>query len=187
MDGPITTMPQTRPNPAARMLKVLAGIGGLVLIAMMAHIVADVFMKYVFRSPIQGTLEIVSHYYMVMAVLLPLALVEWRRESISVDIFFQLFPRWLRLISVIFGLALMVTVYSGLTYQTIFDAFRAFGINEKAMGSAEIIIWPSRFAFPLGFAASALVCLWHLIFVLTGRDRDAWLAPHDDDHAPEVD
>lgn len=180
MDEHETVAARRRPNPAERLLRILAGIGGVVLIAMMVHIVADVFMKYAFHRPLQGTLEIVSHYYMVMAVLLPLGLVEWRRESISVEVFFKMFPRPVRLFCVIVGLALMVVVYSGLAYQSAFDAMRAFSIREKAMGSAETIVWPSRFALPLGFGIAALVCLWHLAMVIGGRDRKSWLGSHDD-------
>lgn len=160
------------------MSRVLAGIGGVVLIFMMLHIMIDVFMKYVFHAPVQGTLEIVSHYYMVIAVFFPLALVELRREQIVVDVFFNIFPRGLKLISVIICLILSVTIYALIAYRSTLDALYAQSIGEIAMGSSMTIVWPSRWALPVGFAASALVCLWQLIGVINGRNRNIWLDAH---------
>lgn len=170
-----------RLHPLDRMSRWLATIGGIVLIFMMLHIVVDVFMKYVFRAPVQGTLEIVSHYYMVIVVFLPLALVEWRREPIMVDVFFNMFPRGLKLACVTFSLALSVGIFAALAYRSTLDAMHAQSINEMAMGSAMTIVWPSRWALPIGFASSGLVCLWHLFGVASGRNRDVWLQAHEVD------
>ncbi len=46
-----------------------------VTIVMMFHIVADVFAKYAFNSPIEGTIETVAGYYMVAVVFFPFAYV----------------------------------------------------------------------------------------------------------------
>ena len=51
---------------------VLAWIGGAALILMMLHIAADVVARYIFNAPLHGTVEIVSAYYMVAVVFLPL-------------------------------------------------------------------------------------------------------------------
>lgn len=176
-----------REHPLGRMSLGLATIGAVALIFMMLHIVLDVFMKYAFRAPVQGTLEIVSHYYMIIVVFLPLALVEWRRESIVVDVFFNMFPRGLKLVSVIFSLIISVAIFAALAYRSTLDALHAQSIGELAMGSAMIVIWPSRWALPIGFASSSLVCLWHLIGVLGGGQRATWLEAHetDADHIPE--
>ena len=50
-------------------------VAGLCFCVMAIHVTADVFMKYLFRHPIVGTLESVTYYYMVAAVFLPLAAV----------------------------------------------------------------------------------------------------------------
>ncbi|MBB4038725.1 TRAP-type C4-dicarboxylate transport system permease small subunit [Microvirga flocculans] len=173
------TLGSEKPHPLDRMSRVLATIGGIVLIFMMLHIMLDVFMKYVFSAPVQGTLEIVSYYYMVIAVFLPLALVELKREQIVVDVFFNMFPRSLKLASVIFSLVLSVAIYAALTYRSTYDALHAQSIGEMAMGSAMTIVWPSRWALPVGFASAGLVCLWHLIGVLNGRNRNVWLEAYD--------
>ncbi|WP_226553782.1 TRAP transporter small permease [Celeribacter naphthalenivorans] len=170
----------------------LAMIAGLLLVVMMLHVSADVVMKLFFNNPIQGTLEVVSAYYMVIAVFLPLGLVEWTRSSITVDVFYGLFPVWLKVICVVFSLLSMVLIYGMLSYHTWGTAMTSFARKDFLMGGAslEIITWPPRFALPIGFAAASLVSLWHLIAFLIGFERDAWLSESESDadaenHSPE--
>lgn len=158
-----------------RLLVALSTIGGIVLLLMMIHISADVFMKYVFNAPLQGTLEIVSSYYMVLGVFLPLPLVEWRRQAILVDVVFMQMPRWLKLACVVLVLAVMAALYGAFAWQTWNDALRAFSRNEIAMGPAQTVIWPSRFVLPLGFGLAGIIALWHLAGVIFGWDRESWL------------
>jgi TRAP-type C4-dicarboxylate transport system permease small subunit len=170
------TRPERVSRPAfERLLMALSTIGGIVLLLMMVHITADVFMKYVFNAPLQGTLEIVSSYYMVLAVFLPLPLVEWRRQAILVDVVFMQMPRWMKLGCVVVVLAVMAALYGAFAWQTWNDAVRAFTRNEIAMGPAQTVIWPSRFVLPLGFGLAGLIALWHLAGVVIGWDRDSWL------------
>ena len=158
-----------------RLLVALTALGGGVLLLMMIHISVDVFMKYVFNAPLQGTLEIVSSYYMVLGVFLPLPLVEWRRQAILVDIVFVQMPRWMKLGCVVLVLAVMAALYGAFAWQTWLDAVRAYSRNEIAMGPAATVIWPSRFVLPLGFALAGVIALWHLAGVVFGWDRDSWL------------
>ena len=67
-------------------------LSGLFLFAMMVHVTVDVALRYAMNSPIPGTLEIVSAYYMVAGVFLPLAAVELARASIAVDAAYQCRP-----------------------------------------------------------------------------------------------
>ena len=82
---------------------ILLSISIVCLILMMGHVVLDVFMKITFNSPIIGTLETVSYYYMVGAVFLPLAAVELKKENVHVDLFIQFAPISVRRAVIIFG------------------------------------------------------------------------------------
>ncbi len=68
-------------------LSALAAAAALVL--MMVHVFADVIGRYVFNSPIEGTLETVQIYYMVMVVVLPFAYVTRKDGQIIVALFTQ--------------------------------------------------------------------------------------------------
>ena len=143
----------------SRALTVLAALS---ICLMMLHVVVDVFCNYAFSAPLIGTLEIVSYYYMVSAVFLPLALVEWRNQHIYVDLFYQRFSPTFRRAADILALLLSAGFFAMLAYQSGIDALRAISINEMALGSAYMPIWPSRILLPVGFGATALVCLLRL-------------------------
>ncbi len=68
-------------------LAALAAAAALVL--MMVHVFADVIGRYVFNRPIEGTLETVQIYYMVMVVVLPFAYVTRGDGQIIVALFTQ--------------------------------------------------------------------------------------------------
>ncbi len=173
------TPDSARTNPLELMAVFMATVGGIVLAFMMVHIVIDVAFKYMFHAPVVGTLEIVSHYYMVIATFLPLALIEWRHEAIIVDVFFNMFPRALRIACVFLTFVLVILIYGALAYRGIIDALHAQKIGEMAMGSAMTVIWPSRWALPIGYGGSSLIALWFFIQFLTGKDRESWLEARD--------
>ncbi|MCY6383748.1 TRAP transporter small permease [Hoeflea prorocentri] len=131
------------------------------LLLMMLQVVADVVLKYVANAPIENNLEIVSFYYMVAVVFLPLAMVEMRHEHINVDLFYRMLPR--RLQTIVYSLASVAAAsfFGILAYQTAIDAVRATHIGEVMMGTSLVPIWPSRWFLPIGLSATALICLNH--------------------------
>lgn len=177
--APETPRPPQRCAALEKLANVLVVIASISLVAMMLHIVLDVVLKYTLNRPIQGTLEVVSFYYMVLSVFLPLALVDLRREAIAVDVFFNLFPRPLKLVCVVVALALTAVTLGAMGVRSGLDAMHAWSIGDVAMGIAAVVIWPSRFALPLGYFAAALVALWQLLGVLRGDQRESWLLSHD--------
>lgn len=150
----------------------LLDLAGILLILMMLHISLDVLLKAAFNSPIQGTLEVTAYYYMVGAVLLPVAAVELAQASISADVFFNLMWRRMKLVLMMFILLLSALVYAGLCRVTWMDAMRAFNRGEFSMGGVSMLIWPSRFVLPVSFGLGSLVCFWYLGgLVASGRLR----------------
>lgn len=154
-----------------------AVLGGLAAVAMMVHITADVVLRMFLMQPLQNTMEISSYYYMVGTVFLPLAYVDWLRESITVDVFFGFFPQWLRFFAVVLTLAGMVLAYGGFTILSFQDALVFMARREIAMGSGNVAIWPARFILTAGLCAATLVSAWQLFLFVSGRDRASWLQP----------
>lgn len=147
----------------------LAIIAGACLLLMMVHVTLDVGMKYMLNMPIEGTLEIVSRYYMVAAVFLPMAIVELRREHIRVDIFIQLMPPWMALGCYVLMSLLTAGFYWLLAYQTMNAAIRSTSIGEVMMGTSYIAVWPSKWFLPIGFAAVALAVMLHIVKAVLHR------------------
>jgi len=145
-------------------------IGGMGIVLMMAHVTLDVVLKNLFNAPIQGTIEISSYYYMVAVVMLPMAMVEYEDEQISVDLLFIRFPRPLRKICLLATFVITAAVLSLVTWRTGLDAVRAFRVGEVVMGSREVIVWPTRCLLPLGFGLAAVAALLRAVMTLRGRE-----------------
>lgn len=172
---------QPRPNILDWLSNRLLEIGGLLLLVMMLHVTLDVGMKYLFNQPVPGTLEVVSYYYMVGAVFLPIAFVEMTRGSVAVDLFYDKFSRPFQILCMGLVLALCTAVYAGLGWITYGDAIRSFNSGEVVMGPVTVVVWPSRFVLPISFALGALACAYHLILLITNADaRRRILGNHSD-------
>lgn len=171
---------QQVPAPIRQLAHWLTVIGCATLALMMIHICADVMLKYVLSKPLSGTLEIVSGYYMIITIFAPLAMVELRREAIVVDAFFGYFNKRVQYVCIILSFLVALAVFSAFAYQTTLDAMHAFKIGERAMGTAEIPIWPARIIMPVSFALAAIVTLFQLIAHLQGRNPE--MADHPGDN-----
>lgn len=144
----------------------LAYLAMACLLLMMFQVVGDVVLKYAFNAPIENNLEIVSFYYMVAVVFLPLALVERRHEHISVDLFVLWLPGSAQRAVYSFAATLACGFFALLAYQTCIDALHATKIGEVMMGTNLVPIWPSRWFLPVGLLLVSLTCLNHALRAL---------------------
>ncbi|MDO5528877.1 MAG: TRAP transporter small permease [Paracoccus sp. (in: a-proteobacteria)] len=156
-------------SPISWLADRLLDLSAVLLFAMMVHVCADVAMKYLFNKPIQGTLEIVSYYYMVWAVFLPLAVIELTRSAVAVELFFNMMTIPMRIACIALVLIISAVTYFGVAWITWHDALRSFSRGEVVMGPVIVAIWPSRFIMPVSFAFAGLVCLWHLVRLFVSR------------------
>lgn len=144
-------------------------LSALFLMLMALHISLDVVLRYVVGKSFPGTLEVVSFYYMVAVVFLPLAYVELKQEHISVDVLVGRFPPRVQLLLYLFAGSLGLLYFGMLCYQSFLDALRATTRMETAMANFKFYLWPSRWALPVGFAAMCLAILANMIKALQLR------------------
>jgi TRAP-type C4-dicarboxylate transport system permease small subunit len=162
-----------------RMSVLTVTVSGIFLFAMMIHVSADVVLKYAMNKPIPGTLEVVSAYYMVAGVFLPIAAVELTRTSISVDVAYQFMPRGMQTACMVLVLAGSAAVYLVLAYTSAGDALRSFRIREVMMGNVLVSVWISRFVLPVSFLLAGAVCVYQLFCFLTDQnERNRLMAIH---------
>lgn len=143
-----------------RCLGLLVGVGEVVVAVMCLHIVVEIIANAVFRSPIEGTPEIVARWYMVAIVFLPLAVLHQRGDHISAPLFTsRLGPRSQAALDVVINAA-MVGIAFLLTWYTIGEAWDATTRNERIeLVNGAIPTWPLRWVVPLGFGTLALTAL----------------------------
>lgn len=142
--------------------------GGAGVVLMMTNVVLDVVLKVIWNTPIQGTIEISSYYYMVAIVMLPMALVELDDEQVVVDLAFNHFPAWVQRICLTLVCAAAMAILLVMTWRTGQDAIRAFRVGEVVMGNREIIVWPARCMLPLGFGLAAIASGLRMVMAALG-------------------
>jgi TRAP-type C4-dicarboxylate transport system permease small subunit len=146
-----------------RFTEALTYIACFAAVIMMVQTCIDVAGRYLFNSPLTGTIELVGLYYMIMIVFLPLAYVERFDRHIHADVLMGLMPEPVKRVAV--GLALVFSsgFFALIGYQSLNIALRSYATGEIAFGSTELILWPSRFVLPIGFGAIALMSAIRLV------------------------
>jgi len=150
--------------------RMLMLIGGAGVLLMMLNVTLDVFLKNIWNTPIQGTIEISSYYYMVAIVMLPMAFVEYENEQIGVDLLYTRLPRVLQLACLLVTFTITAVALSVMAWRTGLDAVRAFRVGEVVMGSREVLVWPARCLLPLGFGLTAIAAVLRIAMTLQGID-----------------
>lgn len=172
-----------------RVLRFLANLsavlGAAAIILMMLQIVADVVLKNLFTYPIPLTQTFVTKWYMVAAAFLPLALTEVLDRHIAVEVVFQALPR--RLKRALGGLVcLFAAVIVMLMVQPLWDE----AIKKMTAGSFiveqgyPLIVWPTYFFLPVGFAIFAAILLYRVVVLWTGLPSGLGEVPIDTAHDP---
>lgn len=152
----------------------LLAVGGGAIVLMMVHITGDVLGRYLADRPITGTMEMVTHYYMVAAIFLPLPAVQRMRGQIAVDLFTQgLGPRARAAVDAFADLVGLAFVGALLWFATD-RAILMTAIGEEALARHfPVPIWPGRWLVTAGafglFGYLALQALDHLRIAFTGR------------------
>jgi len=150
----------------------LTFLAAVSLLLMMIQTTTDVLLNNFINKPIEGNLEVISVYHMVIIVFLPLAFVELRHEHINSDLLVRVFSKKWQRISYVLG-CLITMVFLGIMFwRSWVDALQSFEISEVIMGSIYVPVWPARFALPAGFLAFALAVFLNMLHALTKKDFD---------------
>jgi TRAP-type C4-dicarboxylate transport system permease small subunit len=150
----------------------LAAIAAVLVVVMMFHVSLDVFGKYFFAHPIEGTIEYVAAYYMVGIIFLPLAYVSRGEGQIMVDLFTQkLTGRKLRFLEGCVGICTLL--YLGVfVWRTGVAAVEKTMQGEMWESSVDYVaVWPSRWFLPVGTAVMTLFVLHRVFLNFQGKTK----------------
>jgi TRAP-type C4-dicarboxylate transport system permease small subunit len=145
--------------------------GALAIAFMMLHISADVLARFLFDTPLPGTITIVSNYYMIIAAFIPLAFAEQKEAHISVEVVTELLPGvvqkhlagWLLLVS--------MAAFALLAVRTWGEALAKHRIGASIVqGDTSILIWPTYYMLPIGCGLMVLILGYKFLVYLTGKD-----------------
>ena len=147
----------------------LVAVAGISTMMMMLHVTTDIVTKFVFNYQIEGTIEFVASYNMVIIVFLPLAYVAAHEGHIIVELFTRALPD--RTVSKLDG-AMGIVTFLFMCMFTWLTAVEAIGRTVEGevelTGDDVLIIWPSRWFLPIGGGVMAAYVLIRLIKDLRG-------------------
>ncbi|MEM1313095.1 MAG: TRAP transporter small permease [Pseudomonadota bacterium] len=163
--------------------KFASWIGAACVVLMVLHVTADVLGRYLFNTPLPGTIVIVANYYMILLVFLSIGIAQEKQAHISVEFFSDMLPdraqpgiRWI-------GTALTVPVMGVLMIGGWTEAVKKTNTGATMeQGSQMIEIWQSYWAIPIGAGLMTVIALYKAIVSLIGApngldevDQDAQL------------
>jgi TRAP-type C4-dicarboxylate transport system permease small subunit len=153
-----------------RITSALAAVASVAIGLMMLHIVISVIARSGFGYSIPGTITIVSSYYMVVVVCLPLAYVERKDAHISVDFLTNYFPKRLQVRLFGWTFLLSALVFGLVAYSSWQEAIAKFAIGQVSVESNMAIpTWVGYFAVPVGYAMGTVYVLLRFVRFIAGK------------------
>ncbi|MBA0126783.1 TRAP transporter small permease [Haloechinothrix sp. YIM 98757] len=122
----------------------------IALMGLLLHTVAHVMLRYLFNSPITGTNEYVTYWYMPVAILLGVYFAQRSRSHIEARLLFDRVPYTNRTELELASLILTGAVCAGFAFYGLVASLDAFKLGLTG-GMAGIVIWPVMFVVPLAF------------------------------------
>jgi tripartite ATP-independent transporter DctM subunit len=143
----------------------LGALATLALIIMMGHVVANIFFRSVWRSPLPQTFELVGHWYLPLIALTGFVWAELRGSHIQTDLVYNLLPKRFKKDLDILGAAIALAVSAAFCWHTGIEAADMAAKKTTAMAS-DLIIWPVGLVVPVAFAALVLLYLRKLLRIV---------------------
>lgn len=138
-------------------------LAAIALLLMMLHVTAEVVARATGWLTLIGTLEIVSYYYMILLVMLPMGFVELKQEHIRVDLFAQMMPERVQFVLYLLSCMMCIVFFSMMFQQSLIDAWNSMQRKETIMSNFIFYIWPSRWALPIGFFGLLVASVCNLL------------------------
>lgn len=162
------------PRAVGALRATVARGGELGTVLLLAHVLADTVLRFVFNRPIAGTIEYVSFWWMVAIVFLGISIAERDDEHIDAPIVFDRLPEPLQREFAVFGRLLFLAVLAALGWWGWQEAVQQQSFGARG-GAAGISTWPGRYLLPVGAAACALEVMARILAILrtpAGDDSD---------------
>lgn len=166
---PLTGMSDLFDNVLMLPARLLALIGAVLLIAMMAVTVADVIVRAVFHGAIDNAELMISHWFLSGTIFLPLAYVAVTDRHISVEVLTQFMS--LRSQQIMMGVFMVcgALIFLVLAWQSWELALEKLRMREYLSGATRFYSWPGRFLMPVGTFFFALVMAARAVGYLSCR------------------
>jgi TRAP-type C4-dicarboxylate transport system permease small subunit len=148
----VTTIVLRFVGPALRIVEYVLLCGSILTILFIALFVgAEVFMRYVFNSPIQGHLEI-AELMLPIIVFLALSYTQATHGNIGIDLVLEMMTPAARRCNAMAALLVSIFICSVLAYFSFKNTLQLWRFDDVTMTPPYFKTWPSAAAIPLGYA-----------------------------------
>lgn len=138
-------------GPALRIVEYALLCGSILTILFIAFFVgAEVFMRYVFNSPIQGHLEL-SELMLPIIVFLALSYVQGTHGNIGIDLVLDMMTAPTRRLNMMAALVVSIFICAVLAYFSFKNAYQLWLYDDVTMTPPYVKTWPAAAAIPLGY------------------------------------
>jgi TRAP-type C4-dicarboxylate transport system permease small subunit len=121
----------------------------VLLAVLMSLTSADVLLRYLFNSPIQGAYELTG-FLLLGTICLGFACVQGKRGHIALTFLVDKLPPRVQLVLDIVALFIGLLLFGAMTYRGGSAAWESLKIKEFSPGLVEFPVYPARFALALG-------------------------------------
>ena len=139
----------------ATLERLLGTISAGIIVLLMALTVIDVFLRYVFNNPIQGSYQ-VAQFLMVGIVFLGIAYVQSIKGHVKVAFLTSRIPPRGRDALNIFAYSIGLVIYAVVTWRGALFAWDSWQVHDYTMGLVHYPLWPAKSMIPLG---SGMLCI----------------------------
>lgn len=129
-----------------------AVIGGILTVVMAIHVAADVTGRNFFNSPIQGTIEYITYWWMPMIVFLSLPYVERKRVQITVTLVTDSLTGVARHRAAVITKLVSIIAVLFILYLAILSFSDSFSIGQTAPGGVPLPVWVGKGVMVIGLA-----------------------------------
>lgn len=158
----------------ARAETALVFLSGIALAVIMVVVVTDVTMRYVLRSPLGWSYDLIGTYLMVCVFFFALSDTLHHHGHISIDIFAHALPRRFTHASLALGFGLSTALLAMIAWQAWYRTAAAFSANNLISATVPWPTWPSYFMLCAGSVLISLRCglrtVAHAASFVTGRE-----------------
>ncbi len=148
-------------NVVGTISRILSYIGTSVVVVMMLLTVTDVFLRYTFRRPITGTLEL-TEYCMIIIAFFALGWCEIQKKHISMDLLVGRFPARAKAITACITYLIGLSVLIPLTWQNFLRMQHEWDI-QRASTLLSIPDYPFFLALVIGCTVLILAMVINLV------------------------
>jgi len=138
---------------------IMVFISVVILVFISLMIGLDVFLRYVFNSPLPATVDI-SQLLLPWIGFLPFAYTLATGRHVRVTLVITKLPRKLRIFADILAYVTAFTFFICLCYYSWREFWHSLNINEIMLAAINLPWWIGKFALPLGMFFIAVQCVY---------------------------